>query len=104
MDPSSFEKKIEQDENARLLFDLKAYKKRKRPVQRRGSQSKHARATHEMVMPKSKSVFVGKKRNEGVDLSDIDLEDIDDEVVQLFIEENFRPTEWLMVTMPFQHW
>jgi hypothetical protein len=57
-----------------------------------------------MVMPKSKSVFVGKKRNEGVDLSDIDLEDIDDEVVQLFIEENFRPTEWLMVTMPFQHW
>jgi len=39
-----------------------------------------------------------------MELSEIDLEDIDDEVVQLFIEENFRPNEWLMVTAPFQHW
>lgn len=48
---------------------------------KRRNSSSHARVTHEMVMPKSKSVFVGKKKNEGVDLSDIDLEDIDDEVV-----------------------
>ena len=56
-------------------------------------------------MPKSKSVFIGGKKPEGpVDISDIDLEDVEDEYLSLFGDENFRTNEWYISTTPFVHW
>jgi hypothetical protein len=111
MDQSTFEKQVEEQELKKLQFDIKPYRKRrvpamvqvKKPAGRRDSASLQAKPTYELPMPKSKSAFVGRKK-EAVDISEIDIEDIEDEYLQLFIDENFRPTEWFMTTMPFQHW